>query len=97
MSKRILIVGLGLIGGSYAMGLTKKGYEVYAIARKQSSINYAKEHGFIVDGYVEVTKEVISSFDRIVLSLYPKVLLSWVDQYKDFFKEGTYFFKKKAL
>ena len=44
MSKRILIVGLGLIGGSYAMGLTKKGYEVYAIARKQSSINYAKEH-----------------------------------------------------
>ena len=26
---KVLIVGLGLIGGSYAKGLTKKGYEVY--------------------------------------------------------------------
>ena len=26
---KILIVGLGLIGGSYAAALTKKGYQVY--------------------------------------------------------------------
>ena len=31
--KRVLIVGLGLIGGSYAKALTKKGYHVSAITR----------------------------------------------------------------
>ena len=28
MSKKVLIVGLGLIGGSYAEGLSRAGYEV---------------------------------------------------------------------
>ena len=32
---KILIVGLGLIGGSYAEALSKKGYEVGAIDQKQ--------------------------------------------------------------
>ena len=89
MSKKILIVGLGLIGGSYAMGLTKKGYEVYAIARRQSSIDYAIKNGLIKDGSTSVTKELLQEFDRIVISLYPKVLLSWIEEYKDFLKEGT--------
>lgn len=89
MSKRILIVGLGLIGGSYAMGLSKKGYEVYAIARQQKSIDYAKEHGLIVDGMTEVNKDFVKSFDRVVLALYPKVLLSWVEQYKDYLNESA--------
>ena len=40
-SKKILIVGLGLLGGSYARALTKKGYYVTAITRSQSSIDYA--------------------------------------------------------
>ena len=31
--KKILIVGLGLLGGSYAMGLSKKGWQVQAIDR----------------------------------------------------------------
>ena len=30
-SKKILIVGLGLLGGSYAMALSRKGYTVTAI------------------------------------------------------------------
>ena len=33
-NKKILIIGLGLIGGSYAMKLTKQGYEVYAISKR---------------------------------------------------------------
>ena len=41
MNKKVLIVGLGLIGGSYAQGLTLKGYEVGAIDIKEESINYA--------------------------------------------------------
>ena len=44
---KILIVGLGLIGGSYAQGLSEAGFEVGAIDRKQTSIDFALEHGFI--------------------------------------------------
>ena len=43
----ILIVGLGLIGGSYAKGLKKHGYTVYAISRGQGTIDYALENGII--------------------------------------------------
>ena len=38
---KILIIGLGLMGGSYAQALTDSGYEVGAIDRRQESIDYA--------------------------------------------------------
>ena len=38
---RFTIVGLGLIGGSYARGLTKKGFCVDAIDTNADSIRYA--------------------------------------------------------
>jgi prephenate dehydrogenase len=37
MKEKYLIVGLGLIGGSYADALTSKGYEVGAITKRESS------------------------------------------------------------
>ena len=33
--KNILIVGLGLLGGSYAMALSRKDYHVEAISKSQ--------------------------------------------------------------
>ena len=39
ISKRILIVGLGLLGGSYARGLRRFGFHVSAITLEQSSID----------------------------------------------------------
>ena len=45
--KKILIVGLGLIGGSYAKGLSKKGYEVGAISLNQDDIDYAISNNII--------------------------------------------------
>ena len=44
----ILIVGLGLIGGSYAKGLKKHGYTVYAISRGQGTIDYALETASLI-------------------------------------------------
>ena len=60
---KILIVGLGLIGGSYAAALTKKGYQVYALTKEEESIEFAKGHNYIIDGKTEVDEEFISSFD----------------------------------
>lgn len=86
---RILIVGLGLIGGSYAEGLTKAGFEVGAVTRSQESIDFAMSKGFISSGTTEVTREYVSRFDIIVFALYPHVFLSWIGNYQDYIKPGT--------
>ncbi|MBO4757502.1 MAG: prephenate dehydrogenase [Bacteroidales bacterium] len=86
---KILIVGLGLIGGSYAEGLTKAGFEVGAVTRSRESIDYALSKGIIASGTNEVTREYVSRFDIVVLALYPHVFLSWLEKYQDFIKPGA--------
>lgn len=87
--KKILIVGLGLIGGSYAQGLTEKGYIVGAIDTKESSIKYGLEKGIIASGYTEVNEQYVSEFDIIISCLYPKVFIDWVNKYQSFIKKGA--------
>lgn len=86
---KFLIVGLGLIGGSYAQALSDLGYEVGAITRSQASIDFAKEKGYIASGTTEVTQEYVSRFDVVVFALYPKVLIEWLQKYQSYFKKGA--------
>ena len=88
MSK-VLIIGLGLIGGSYAKGLSKKGYEVYAIDTNSKTIKYAIDNKIIKDGLCEYNEEFIKEFDRVIFALTPKALLSTIENIKTFFKEGA--------
>lgn len=87
--KKVLIIGLGLLGGSYAEALTELGYTVGAITRSKSSIDYALEKGLIASGTTEVTKEYVEQFDLLVFCLYPKVFLDWIKKYQDFIKPGA--------
>ena len=86
---KILIMGLGLIGGSYAKGFTNSGIKVYAYNRSEAAINFAKENNIIVDGTKDLSKDFISKFDRIVFSLYPKIFLEFIDKYGDYIKDGA--------
>lgn len=86
--KKILIVGLGLIGGSYAEGFTKKGYFVGAITRSQKSIDYALDKGIIKEGTTEITKEFVSKYDLVIFALYPEQFTNWIEKYQDCFKSG---------
>ena len=52
--KNILIVGLGLMGGSYARGLKRLGFHVSAIDRDPEAIRWALEHDVIDRGYDHV-------------------------------------------
>ena len=88
-NKKILIVGLGLIGGSYARALTKKGYYVTAITRSQSSIDYALAEGIIARGAARVAPELITEADVIVFSLYPHIFVDWIRENQKYFKPGT--------
>ena len=89
MNKKVLIVGLGLIGGSYAQGLTLKGYEVGAIDTNSQSIKYGLDNNLIKWGQTEVSEDYIKMFDIVIFALYPHVLINWLKQYQKFFKKGT--------
>ena len=87
--KKILIVGLGLIGGSYAEGFTRKGYEVGAITRSRKSVDFALEKGIIASGTTEVTRDYVSRFDIIIFALYPHIFIEWLEKYQDYIKPGA--------
>ena len=86
---KILIIGLGLLGGSYAMALTKKGYRVKALTRSQSSIDYALEAGIIAEGKTGVDADMIAEADLIIFSVYPRVLIEWMEANRNLIKPGT--------
>ncbi|MBR5278512.1 MAG: prephenate dehydrogenase [Clostridia bacterium] len=79
-SKKILIVGLGLLGGSYAKSLTKQGYYVTAITLEQASVDYAVEHNIITKGSAFVDEALIAEADIIVFALYPHVFVEWIKE-----------------
>ena len=85
----ILIVGLGLLGGSYAKALKKKGYHVEAITLEQSSVDYALEHGIIDYGTTEVDSDALARAELIVFALYPHVLLEWIKENQHLLRPGT--------
>lgn len=87
--RKILIVGLGLIGGSYAKALRNAGFEVGAVTRSRKTIDYALENGIVDSGSTEVRREYVSQFDIVVFCLYPHVLLDWLEHYQDFLKSGA--------
>ena len=88
-SLNILIVGLGLLGGSYAMALKKKGYKVGAITRSQSSIDYALENGLIDSGSAKVDPELIGNADLVIFALYPHIFTDWIKDNQQYFKSGA--------
>ena len=87
--KKILIIGLGMIGGSYAEGLKLAGYQVGAITRSPRTIDYALDKGIIDSGTTEVTADYVGQFDLLVFALYPRVFLDWIARYQDFIKPGA--------
>lgn len=86
---KILIVGLGLIGGTYARALTEKGYEVGAIDVDEKAIEYALSKGWIKSGQTQVDKEYVGKFDVIVFAVYPHVFIDWIEKYQAFIKNGA--------
>ena len=67
--RKVLIVGLGMIGGSYAQKLSSLGFEVVALTRRQQTLDYALERGYIAHGQIEVTQAYVSQFDLVVFAL----------------------------
>ena len=88
-NSNILIVGLGLMGGSYARALHRVGFHVNAIAHKQEDIDFALSEGFIDRGAAFPDPELISSAELVIFALYPHVFKEWIAENQKYFKPGT--------
>ena len=89
VSKRILIVGLGLLGGSYAKALKRFGFHISAITKEQSSIDYALKEGIIDEGSTELDRNIIGQADLVVFALYPHVFVEWIEKNQQLLKSGA--------
>ena len=89
VSKKILIVGLGLLGGSYAKSLKRFGFHISAITKDQSSIDYALREHFIDEGSTQIDKRMIGEADLVIFALYPNIFVKWIEQNQRFLKSGA--------
>ena len=89
VSKKILIVGLGLLGGSYAKVLKRFGFHISAITKEQSSIDYALREGIIDVGSIEVDEQIIGEADLVIFALYPHVFVEWIEKNQMLLKSGA--------
>ena len=62
--KTYLVVGLGLLGGKYALELSRTGYRVLGINRSQSNLDWALEQGYVAEGKTRDFADLIGQADR---------------------------------
>ena len=89
VSKKILIVGLGLLGGSYAKALKRFGFHISAITLEQSSIDYAIKENIIDEGSVSLDERMIGEADLVIFALYPHVFVEWIEKNQGLLKSGA--------
>lgn len=81
------IVGLGLIGGSYAKALSQKdGYTVYAYDIDKTTLHYALMTGAAAG---ELGDGNIADCECLIISLYPEATLRYLKENASKIKRGT--------
>ena len=89
VSKKILIVGLGLLGGSYARVLKRFGFHISAITLEQSSIDYALRENIIDEGSTQIDERLIGEADLVIFALYPHIFVEWIEKNQHLLKSGS--------
>ncbi len=87
--KKIVIVGLGLIGGSLALAL--KGFEDYkvvGVARRQATVDYALSHGVGDEATLNVTA-ALREADVTFLCINPEDIVAFMREHRSHFKPGS--------
>lgn len=82
---KIFIVGLGLIGASYAEGLHQKGHKIFAYNRNEEHVKTAVKQGFVES---DNSLKRLTSCDLVILALYPEHNVEFVKNNLDLFKKG---------
>lgn len=87
-NSNILIVGLGLMGGSYAERLSLQGYKVFALDIDEEAIRIGKKRKLILNTD-ESEETLIRQSDFIILGLLPTLCHNWVKEHKSLFKKDV--------
>lgn len=82
-------MGLGIIGGSYAKGFAKNGFDLYAIDNNPETIKYALDNYIIAEGRTEPDPEIIGKADLVIFALYPHIFKEWIRDNQQYFKPGA--------
>lgn len=88
-STNILIVGLGIIGGSYARGFAKNGFDIAAIDSNPETIKYALDNYIITEGSTKPEPELIGKADLVIFALYPHIFKEWIRDNQKYLKSGA--------
>ena len=89
MKQQIVIVGLGLIGGSLAMALRGfEEFEIVGVDVSQPTLRFASEHG-VADRVTADAGEVLPQADVVVLALHPNGIVQFLSEHRDHFKPGA--------
>ena len=85
----ITIVGLGLIGGSFAMALSElKPKNLWAIDIDSAVIETAEKMNIIDKGYTSPKVPLMDS-DIVILAVYPQKTIDFLKNNMKFFKSGA--------
>ncbi len=78
--RKIVVIGLGIIGGSLCGALTKAGYTVDGFARRAETVQYALKAGYIRKEAVDFTE-----YDVVMIAVPPYATMEYLDtaQFKD--------------
>ena len=87
--KRIVVVGLGLIGGSMAMALQGfEDYEVVGVVRSASTYQKAVER-HAADRVTYNAAEELPGADVVILAQDPQGIVSFLEEHRSHFKPGS--------
>lgn len=90
-NENYLVVGLGLLGGKYAMALSQQGFHVDGINRSEEHLQFALRRGYIKTGKTHDFEDLIAAADHIIFGLYPTAFLEWFRTYGSLLKPGCIF------
>ena len=82
---RVGVVGLGLMGGSFAKAEHEGGREVYAWNRTHATVELAEIE--TIDG--ELTDDVIPTCELVILAGYPQFSIDWLQRKADLISPGA--------
>ena len=89
MSRQIAVIGLGLIGGSIAMGLKEfEDFKRVGVDVSQPTLRYALEQG-IVDQVCEDPREALAQADLVFLCMHPRGIQEFLSEHRDHFRPGS--------
>ncbi|MBQ9328821.1 MAG: prephenate dehydrogenase [Solobacterium sp.] len=85
---RISILGLGVLGGSYAQALSAAGYtNLCGIDINEEYVSIALEQGWIQEG--SVSAEAVADSELVISCLYPSIFVDWLKTNQDRLTPGS--------